>query len=190
MSDTRWSDVEADIEEALRHFGMALRIYEAGGFDDPDIEGYKSTSSFKHAMEAGYTAVERAVERILGILGEELPSGRDCHKALLDRVTRPLAGDHARPAIFDEEMKRDMLEALSMRHRVDTARTTSSSRRKPSPRSRPHGKSWVGFARQSRNSRRKSIPNRAATTMAPGAVSAAARPEEFSKHDASTDFAG
>ena len=118
MSDTRWSDVEADIEEALRHFGMALRIYEAGGFDDPDIEGYKSTSSFKHAMEAGYTAVERAVERILGILGEELPSGRDYHKALLDRVTRPLAGDHARPAIFDEKMKRDMLEALSMRHRV------------------------------------------------------------------------
>lgn len=119
MSDTRWTDVDADIEEALRHFGMALRIFEAGGFDDPDVEGYKSTASFKHGMEAGYTAVERAVEHILGILGEELPSGgRDYHKALLDRITRPLAGDHARPAIFDEEMKRNLLEALNMRHRV------------------------------------------------------------------------
>lgn len=118
MSDTRWSDVDADIDEALRHFGMALRIYAAGGFDDPDVEGYKSAASFKHAMDAGYTAVERAVERILGILGEELPSGRDYHKALLDRVTRPLAGDHARPAIFDEAMKKDLLEALGMRHRV------------------------------------------------------------------------
>ncbi|MBR2119377.1 MAG: hypothetical protein IJ935_12095 [Afipia sp.] len=118
MSDSRWSDVEADVEQALMHFGMAIQIFQAGGFDDPGIEGYKSTSAFKQGMDAGYTAVERAIEGILGILGEELPTGRDFHKVLLDRVTRPLTGDHARPAIFDERLKKDLLEALRMRHRV------------------------------------------------------------------------
>jgi hypothetical protein len=118
MSDSRWSDVEADVEQALMHFGMAIQIFQAGGFDDPGVEGYKSTSAFKQGMDAGYTAVERAIEGILGILGEELPTGRDFHKVLLDRVTRPLSGDHARPAIFDERLKKDLLEALRMRHRV------------------------------------------------------------------------
>jgi len=37
---------------------------------------------------------------------------------LLDRWTRPLTGDHARPAIFGEDLKQDLLEALRMRHRV------------------------------------------------------------------------
>jgi hypothetical protein len=118
MSDSRWSDVEADIEQALMHFGMAIDIFQAGGFDNPGIEGYKSTSAFKQGMDSGYTAVERAIEGILGILGEEPPSGRDFHKVLLDRVTRPLGGDHARPAIFDEHLKKDLLETLRMRHRV------------------------------------------------------------------------
>lgn len=63
-------------------------------------------------MDAGYTAVERAIEGILNILGEESPAGRDFHKVLLDRVTRPLTGDHARPAIFDEDLKQELLEAF------------------------------------------------------------------------------
>jgi len=118
MSDSRWSDVEADVEQALMHFGMAIEIFEAGGFDDAGVEGYKATAAFKQGMDAGYTAVERAIEGILNILGEEPPAGRDFHKALLDRVTRPLTGDHARPAIFDEGLKHELLEALRMRHRV------------------------------------------------------------------------
>jgi len=118
MSDSRWSDVEADIEQALKHFAMAIEIFRIGGFDDPGIEGYKSVSAFKQGMDAGYTAVERAIEGILSILGEELPTGRDFHRALLDRVSRPLTGEHARPAIFDKDLRHDLLEALRMRHRV------------------------------------------------------------------------
>jgi hypothetical protein len=76
MSDSRWSDVDADIDQALLHFGMAVEIFEAGGFDVPGREGYKSTSAFRQGMDAGYTAVERAIESILGILSEEPPSGR------------------------------------------------------------------------------------------------------------------
>lgn len=30
MSDSRWSDVEADVEQALKHFGMAI------GYGMPD----------------------------------------------------------------------------------------------------------------------------------------------------------
>jgi len=61
MSDSRWSDVEADVEQALMHFGMAIEIFEAGGFDDAGVEGYKATAAFKQGMDAGYTAVERAI---------------------------------------------------------------------------------------------------------------------------------
>ena len=46
MSDSRWTDVDRDIDDALRHFGMALRIFAAGGFDAADLEGYKSSSMF------------------------------------------------------------------------------------------------------------------------------------------------
>ena len=62
MSDSRWSDVEVDVEEALMHIRMAIGILETGGFDDPGVEGYKSTAAFKQEMDAGYTAVERAIE--------------------------------------------------------------------------------------------------------------------------------
>jgi len=118
VSDSRWSDVEADIKQALLHFEMAIQIFQAGGFEDSGMEGYKSTSAFKQGMDAGYSAVERAIEGVLGILGEELPTGRDYHKVLLDRVARPLTGDHARPAIFDEDLRQDLLETLRMRHRA------------------------------------------------------------------------
>ena len=50
MSDSRWSDVDADIDQALLHFGMAVEIFEAGGFDVPGREGYKSNSAFRQGM--------------------------------------------------------------------------------------------------------------------------------------------
>ncbi|MDI4239444.1 hypothetical protein AAFX91_17405 [Bradyrhizobium sp. 31Argb] len=118
MSDSRWTDVDRDIDDALRHLGMALRIFDAGGFDAPDLEGYKSSTSFMHAMATGYTSVENAVKRILDILGETPPSGEAWHRDLLERVARPMPGTNARPALFDEEMRRDLLECLRMRHRV------------------------------------------------------------------------
>lgn len=54
--------MEADVEQGLMHFGMAIDIFEAGGFDDDGVEGYKATAAFKQGMDAGYTAVERAIE--------------------------------------------------------------------------------------------------------------------------------
>lgn len=118
MSDSRWTDVDRDIDLALKHFGMADRIFQADGFDAPDLDGYKSSTSFMHAMGAGYTSVENALKRILDILGETPPSGDAWRRDLIERVSRPMGGSNARPAFFDDEMRRDLLECLRMRHRV------------------------------------------------------------------------
>ena len=118
MRDSRWTDVDRDIDLALKHFGMADRIFQADGFDAPDLDGYKSSTSFMHAMGAGYTSVENALKRILDILGETPPSGDAWHRDLIERVSRPMGGSNARPAFFDDEMRRDLLECLRKRHRV------------------------------------------------------------------------
>lgn len=118
MSDARWTDVDKDIDSALMHLGMAIRLFEAAGFDAPDLDGYRNSSAFMHAMGAGYTSVENALLRVLDILGETPPSGNAWHKDLIDRLSRPMSGENARPTFFDAEMRRDLLECLRMRHRV------------------------------------------------------------------------
>ena len=73
MSDSRWTDVDRDIDDALRHFGMALRIFAAGGFDAADLEGYKSSSSFMRGVAAGYTCeARRSDEPYAGFVGAEI----------------------------------------------------------------------------------------------------------------------
>lgn len=70
-----------------------------------------NSRAFMHAMGAGYTSIENA---LLGFS----PSGEAWHKDLIDRLSRLLTGENARPAFFDAEMRRDLLECLTMRHRV------------------------------------------------------------------------
>jgi hypothetical protein len=62
MSDPRWTDVDKDIDDALRHFGMAVRIFDEAQFDAPDLEGYKSSGAFPdlpHASPVGPETGER-----------------------------------------------------------------------------------------------------------------------------------
>lgn len=92
MSDARWTDVDKDLDYALMHLGMAIRLFEAAGFDAPDLDGYRNSSAFMHAMGAGYTSIENALLRVLDILGETPPSGEAWHKDLIDRLSRPLTG--------------------------------------------------------------------------------------------------
>jgi hypothetical protein len=44
VTDSRWSYVEADVEQAPL---MAIDFFEVAGFDDPRVEGCKSTAEFK-----------------------------------------------------------------------------------------------------------------------------------------------
>lgn len=87
MSDARWQDVDADV--ALRHFSLAVQLYEAGGFDTPGLDGYRAGMAFLHAMQSGHTSLEAALVRILEVLGEEPPSGRSWHADLIRRASRP-----------------------------------------------------------------------------------------------------
>src|SRR3954471_17118109 len=102
MSDDRWTDVDADLESAISQLGMARRTFQRGGFDsgDPDT-AWERSNAFLHGMETGYTLLEKAVMRILDILGETCPSGDAWHKDLIDRVSRSMQGDKGRPAILD-----------------------------------------------------------------------------------------
>ncbi|MCJ2022882.1 hypothetical protein [Methylobacterium sp. J-067] len=91
MTDARWLDVEDDLGAAIRHFGNAARLYEAGGFDAPDLDGYRARMGLQHAMQAGHTSLEGALHRILDILGEDGPTGPNSHADLIRRVSRPVS---------------------------------------------------------------------------------------------------
>ena len=118
MSDGRWIDVEADIATAVGHFGKAVEIYRRAGFGAPGLEGYKASASFQFAVQAGYTAAESALKRIMDILREEQPTGEESHKDLIIRLSRPRTDAYARPALLTEEVAKDLLEAMRARHRA------------------------------------------------------------------------
>ncbi|MCK1463505.1 hypothetical protein M2175_006987 [Bradyrhizobium elkanii] len=75
MSDARWTDVDKDPDYALMHHGMAIRLFEAAGFDAPDLDGYRNSRAFMHAMGAGYTSIENA------LLGFSISSVKRRHPA-------------------------------------------------------------------------------------------------------------
>lgn len=97
MSDARWIEVEDDFQAASKHFLKATQLFDAGGFNDTDLEGYKAQMAFMHAMQSGHTSLEGGLVRILKILGEETPAGGDWHADLIHRVSRPANG---RPAVL------------------------------------------------------------------------------------------
>jgi HepT-like protein len=119
MSDTRWTDVEVDLENAAVQLGMAVRTFGRGGFDSEDADAaWERSNAFLHGMETGYTLIESAIKRILGILGESLPTGDSWHADLIERASRAISGANGRPAIFDAGLRRDLLELMRMRHRA------------------------------------------------------------------------
>lgn len=129
MTDARWAEVEDDIRSACRHFGMAARLYDAGGFGDPesddealetaDLDAYRARMALQHAMQAAHTSLEGGLKRILEILGEDPPSGPQSHADLIRRVSRPLAVPGLeRPAILSHEVERDVTETRRFRHRA------------------------------------------------------------------------
>ncbi len=118
MSDGRWIDVDADVAAAIAHFDRAIQIYRRSGFDDPDLEGYMVSSSFQFAVQAGHTAVEVAMKRIMDILREEHPTGEESHRDLIVRLSRPRSDEYARPALLSAEVAKDLLETMRARHRA------------------------------------------------------------------------
>ncbi|MDP4024758.1 hypothetical protein Q8W71_19190 [Methylobacterium sp. NEAU 140] len=119
MTDARWTDVEDDLAAAVHHFGNAARLYDAGGFDDPDLDGYRARMGLQHAMQAGYTSLEGALHRVLDILGEEVPTGPSSHADLVKRLSRAVTlPGRFRPAILTPDVAADVDEARRFRHRA------------------------------------------------------------------------
>lgn len=117
MSDARWTDVEEQIERAMQHFRGAIRVHAASTFDDSN-PGRDAAMSLMHYMQSAHTSIENALERILDILGEEKPDGNDWHTVLINRLARPMTGEHERPALLTREIADDLHETKNFRHRA------------------------------------------------------------------------
>lgn len=70
MSDARWADVDADVATAVKHFANAQVLYATGPFEAIGIDGYRDGMALMHALQAGHTSAEVAMQRVLRILGE------------------------------------------------------------------------------------------------------------------------
>lgn len=113
MSDARWFEVEEDAAAAAGHFARSVELYDAGGFTGDDLNAYRARMAFMHAMQSGHTSLEAALVRILDLLGEEAPSGRDRHADLVHRVSRHLPG---RPAVLLPPLAQAAQETRRFRH--------------------------------------------------------------------------
>jgi hypothetical protein len=114
MSDARWFDVEEDVKSAVGHFSKSVQIFELGGFDGNDLPAYIARMALMQSMQAGYTSLGSAFERILEMIGEEKPAGANYHADLLRRVSRDIPD--SRPAIIDGELAEAADEARRFRH--------------------------------------------------------------------------
>lgn len=120
MTDARWIEVERDVGSACRHFGMAARLYDVGGFGgfgadgDPermDLDAYRVRMALQHAMQAGHTSLENGLRGILEMLGEDPPTGPRRYEDLIRRVSRPvLMLGLERSAILSREIGLDATE--------------------------------------------------------------------------------
>ena len=113
MCDARWFEVDQDVAAAAGHLARSVELYDAGGFAGEDLDSYRARMAFMHAMQSGHTSLESALLRILNLLGEEAPSGRDWHADLIQRASRPIPG---RPAILPAAVAQAANETRRFRH--------------------------------------------------------------------------
>jgi hypothetical protein len=114
MNDARWLDVQDDLASAIQHFGNAVAIHAEGLSSDVDLRAYKGRMAFMQAMQAGYSSLETALERIFEINGEQRPtSGRAYHAQLIRRAAREIPGE--RPAVISGDLVAALHEARQFR---------------------------------------------------------------------------
>jgi hypothetical protein len=119
LSDGRWFEVDSDIGAAVHHFGQAVALQEAGGFDSPGLDGYRASMALMHALQSAHTSLESALVRILEMLGEERPIGDTWHADLIKRAAAALPG--RRPAILSARLASAADETGRFRHRATHA---------------------------------------------------------------------
>lgn len=126
MSDARWNEVDNDVQSAVNHFSMAIRLHEKLDCCNDDFETYQVDMALMHAMQSGHTSFESAMTRILDMLEEEKPSGESWHRDLICRVSNALEN---RPAILDSNLERAANETRSFRNLATRSYDTFSRER-------------------------------------------------------------
>jgi hypothetical protein len=79
VTDARRFEIDADFEAAIRHFRLAVSLYQRGGFDAPGLDGYQAEMALMHKLQSAHTSLEGGLLRILSMLGEERPAGENWH---------------------------------------------------------------------------------------------------------------
>jgi len=132
VSDSRWFEIEADLNAAAAHFARAAAIFEARGSEERGLEAYKTEMAFMHAMQSGHTSFEKGLLRILDLLEEDRPSGEQWHADLIRRVAVAMP---RRIAFLPAPLLPAAHESRKFRHRAthayddfDWARATEAAR--------------------------------------------------------------
>lgn len=112
MSDARWIEIDAAISSAVRHFTGEAEIFDTSR-PSAGLRAYVTEMAFMHAMQAAHTSLESAFVGILGVFGEEPPSGSQWHADLIRRVAHPVNG---RPAVLPQELAKAANETRQFRH--------------------------------------------------------------------------
>jgi hypothetical protein len=118
MNASLWSDILADVASAEKHFTGAIDLVEAGAFAGKGLDLYRGEMAVMHAMVAAHSSVEAALQRLLAVLGEPMPTGGDWHTDLLRRVSLP--PEDSRPAVISATL----FEALDETRRFRPDRAT------------------------------------------------------------------
>ncbi len=118
MSDARWLDVADDVAEAALHFRNAVALHGSGRYGAGDLDSYRDGMALMHALQAGHTSAEQALTRILRILAEDLPTGEDWHRKLIERAAKSNGKAHSRPAILSPPVAADLDETRRFRNRA------------------------------------------------------------------------
>ena len=95
MSDTRWFDIDADIDLAVTHLTRAGELFRTRDMNGDELDAYMARMAFMHAVMAGHTLLENALTRVLRLLGEEASIWRNLargpYPARFASVWRPTA---------------------------------------------------------------------------------------------------
>lgn len=113
MTPPIWTDIAADLDAATGQTNRAVaRNAALAGRLADDREAHELAIG-KHLHDA-YCAVERALERLLEMVDDSLPSGRHYHHDVIARARR--AVEDVRPPIISAETAADLQEFLKFRH--------------------------------------------------------------------------
>ncbi len=108
--------IDTDLENAIGHFEKSIALCELGGFDQTGLQGYQAEMALMHAVQSAHTSLESGLLRILEMLDEERPEGRNWHADLIRRVAREMP--RRRPAILSKELAAAADETRRFRHRA------------------------------------------------------------------------